>query len=304
VFNNIMLCSAAAVVITGTLYPLIADLVFDHKISVGAPFFNATVIPLAIPVFAVMTIAPGLAWKRAQLGPVLIRLWWVALAALLAGLWSAFGGAKLMPALAFAAATWIILGAFAEIVSRIRLFRIPLGHSLSRLAGLRLSVFGTTLGHAGLGVTVAGIAGMSLATERIVLLHPGESTEAAGYTWTLVGVRDAPGPNYAERIATIALSRNGVPVRTLEPSKRSFQVQRMITTEAAIHTNGLRDLYAVLGEERDGAAVLRLHDNPLAPWIWFGALIMATWGGLSLLDRRARVGAPARAAPRAGSAVA
>ncbi len=304
VFNNIMLCSIAAVVITGTLYPLIADLLFDHKISVGAPFFNATVLPLAIPVFAIMTVAPGLAWKRAQLGPALLRLWWAAVVAALVGVGAAAGLSRLLPALAFAAAAWLIFGALAEIVERVRLFRVPLGHSLSRLAGLRLSAFGTMLGHAGMGVTVAGIAGMSLATERVVALHPGESVDAAGYTWTLEGLRDAPGPNYAARIATIKVTDHGAPFLTLEPSRRSFAVQRMTTTEAAIHTNGLRDLYAVLGEERDGAAVLRLHDNPLAPWIWFGALIMASGGVLSLLDRRTRVGAPARAAARPGSAVA
>jgi cytochrome c-type biogenesis protein CcmF len=85
-------------------------------------------------------------------------------------------------------------------------------------------------------------------------------------------------------------------------------VQRMTTTEAAIHTNGMADLYVVLGEERDDAAIMRLNYNPLAPWIWFGALIMAAGGGLSLLDRRTRVGAPARAqrgkVVRPGSAVA
>ncbi|GAC1342755.1 MAG: heme lyase CcmF/NrfE family subunit [Acetobacteraceae bacterium] len=306
VLNNILLCSIAAVVITGTLYPLIADLVFGHKISVGAPFFNATVLPLAAPVFAAMTLAPVLAWKRAQLGPALMRLWWAALAALVVGLCASIGPAKALPALAFAAAAWIILGAFAELVERIRLFRVPLGNSLARLAGLRLSVFGAALGHAGMGVTVAGIAGMSLATERVVWLHPGESAEAAGYTWTLQGVADAEGSNYAERIATIALARNGAPVVTLQPSRRTFPVQRMTTTVAAISTTGFADLYAVLGEERDGGAVLRLHYNPLAPWIWLGALVMAAGGGLSLLDRRVRVGAPARgrAAPRPGSAVA
>jgi len=304
VFNNIMLCSIAAVVITGTLYPLIADFIFDHKISVGAPFFNATVLPLAIPVFAMMTVAPALAWKRAQLAPALTRLWWAAVVAALVGAWVQVGTARLMPALAFAGSVWIILGAAAEIVERIRLFRIPFGQSMSRLAGLRLSAFGTALGHAGLGVTVAGIAGMSLATERVVALKPGQSTEAAGYTWTLERLRDAPGPNYASRIATIQVTKDGAPFLTLEPSRRAFTTQTMTTTEAAIHTNGVRDLYAVLGEERDGVAVLRLHDNLLAPWIWFGALIMASGGLLSLLDRRARVGAPARAAARSRQAVA
>ncbi len=80
----------------------------------------------------------------------------------------------------------------------------------------------------------------------------------------------------------------------LAPERRSFPVQQVTTTEAKISTNLFRDLYAVLGDERDGAAVLRLHWNFLAPWIWLGALIMAFGGLLSLSDRRLRIGAPAR----------
>ena len=304
VFNNIMLCSIAAVVITGTLYPLIADFIFGHKISVGAPFFNATVLPLAIPIFAVMTIAPAMAWKRSQLWPAIRRLWWAGLIAAVVGAIALYGASKVLPALAFAGATWMVLGAAAEIIERIRLFRIPVRDSFSRLIGLRLSLWGTALGHAGMGITVAGIAGMSLATESIVALRPGQSADSGGYHWTLVDLHNERGPNYVSRIATIDVTKDGKPFLTLHPSRRTFPVQQMTTTEAAIYTNGMRDLYTVLGEERDGVAVLRLHDNFLAPWIWFGALIMASGGGMSLLDRRARVGAPRRAATRPGSAIA
>jgi cytochrome c-type biogenesis protein CcmF len=80
----------------------------------------------------------------------------------------------------------------------------------------------------------------------------------------------------------------------LEPEKRNFPIARQATTEAAIHTTWASDLYAVMGEEENGTATLRLHHNPLAPWIWLGAAVMALGGGLSLSDRRARVGAPAR----------
>ena len=66
------------------------------------------------------------------------------------------------------------------------------------------------------------------------------------------------------------------------------------TTDTAIHTNGFRDLYTVLGDERDGQAVLRLYVNPLAPWIWLGALVMAAGGVLSLVGRRLRISAPSR----------
>ncbi len=304
VLNNILLCSIAAVVITGTLYPLVADLVFGSKISVGAPFFNATVLPLAAPIFFAMVVAPGMAWKRAQIGPALVRLWWAAIAALAVGLVTSMGAAHGLAALAFAAAAWLIVGSLAEIVERIRLFRIPVRDSWARLRGLRLATFGTTLGHAGMGVLVAGVAGMSFATQRVVLLQPGQSADSAGYTWTLESLRDETGSNYAERVARLRVSRNGTEIALLEPSRRSFPVQRMTTTEAAIHTTGFADIYGVLGEERDGGAVMRLHYNPMAPWIWFGALIMAAGGLLSLLDRRARVGAPAKARVRPGAAVA
>jgi cytochrome c-type biogenesis protein CcmF len=297
VLNNILLCSIAAVVMTGTIYPLFADLLFSQKISVGAPFFQATVFPLAVPVFAAMSIGPLLSWKRASLGPVLMKVWWAALVALAVGGVAAYG-MHALPALAMGAAAWMILGAFADIVERIKLFRLPARASFARLVGLPLSSFGAALAHAGLGVTVAGIAGMSMATDSIELVKPGQTVHMAGYDWQLVELHDAPGPNYEARVATINVSRDGTPITTLSPERRTFPVQGVTTTEAKIHTNGMRDLYAVLGDERDGAAVLRLHDNVMAPWIWFGALIMAIGGMLSLADRRLRVGAPVRARAR------
>ena len=295
VVNNILLCAIAAVVVTGTLYPLFADLLFHTKISVGPPFYNATVLPLSAPVFVAMAVAPLMAWKRSALMPALMKLWWVALVAFLVGLVSLFGMTAL-PAIFMAAAAWMICGALADIVERTRLFRVPLGNSLSRLIHLPLSTFGTTLGHMGMGVTVAGIAGMSMAMQEVVLVHPGETVKLAGYEWRLEEMHNAAGSNYNARVATITVSRDGQLITTLAPERRAFTTQTMTTTEAKIHTNLLRDLYAVLGEERDGAAVLRLHDNTMAPLIWLGALVMGLGGLCSLADRRLRIAAPSRAA--------
>ncbi len=294
VLNNILLCSIAAVVLTGTTYPLFADLLLGLKISVGPPYFQTTVLPLAMPVFAAMAVGPVLSWKRAALGPALLKLWWAALIATVVGVIAALGFRRGLPALAFGLAAWLIAGAFAEIVERIRLFRIPLGSSRARLAAQPASVWGSTIAHAGLGVTIAGIAGMSLAVSTIVAVKPGETVQLAGYSWTLERLYDGTGPNYSERIADLLVERNGRPVVLLHPSRRAFTTQRQTVTNTAIRTNGLADLYAVLGEEREGAAVLRLHYNPLAPWIWLGALVMAIGGALSLSDRRLRIGAPAR----------
>jgi cytochrome c-type biogenesis protein CcmF len=294
VVNNILLCSMAAVIMTGTTFPLFADLLAHEKISVGAPFFNATVFPLAIPLMLAMAIGPTLSWKRADLLPAMTRLWWAAVVAAGVGLFVQLGWHRVMPTLAFLASAWIIAGSAAEVIERIRLFRIPLAASLARAGALPLATWGSAIAHAGLGVTVAGIAGMALQTSTIVSVHVGQTTRLAGYEWTLTGLADGEGSNYESRIATIDVAQHGHHVVTLSPSRRSFPVQRTTTTDAAIHTTGLYDLYAVLGEERSGQAVLRLHFNPLAPWIWLGALVMAFGGSLSLVDRRLRVGAPVR----------
>ncbi len=295
VLNNILLCSIAAVVFTGTTYPLFAQLLAGAQISVGAPFFNAAVLPLAIPLFVVMVIGPMLSWKRAALAPALIRLWWVALAALAVGVFATFHTA-IFPALGFAASVWLILGAFVDIIARVRLFRLPLATSLARLGGIPLAAWGGAIAHAGMGITVAGIAGMAIAEHRIVAIAAGETVDLGGYRWTLEDLRDAPGPNYSARLADIRVTRDGRVIAVMSPGRRSYPLQRTTTTETAIRTNLLRDLYAVLGEERDGKAVLRLHVNYLAPWIWLGALVMAAGGGLSLADRRLRIGAPLRRA--------
>jgi cytochrome c-type biogenesis protein CcmF len=294
VLNNLLLCSLAAVVLAGTLYPMFADLLLGEKISVGAPFFNTATLPLVVPLVLAMAVGPLLPWKRATLWPALLRLWWVALA----GVGGYFGclaiaGARLGPALGFAAACWLIAGAGADISDRLALFSRPRA-AWARAKGLPRAAWGAAIAHAGLGVMILGLAGMGLATDRLVLLHPGESAELAGNTYTLRRIEDVNGANFTARQAIIEVSRQGQPRVVLAPQKRNFPLARMTTSEAAIHTTWLADLYAVLGEEREGGAVLRLHHNPLAPWIWLGAAIMALGSALSLSDRRMRISAPVR----------
>ena len=293
VLNNLLLCSMAAVVLSGTLWPMFADLLLQQKISVGPPFFNTALLPLAVPLILAMAAGALLPWKRARLWPVLQRLWWAALiAAAGVALMLAFTGWRIGPAFGIGGGLWLVCGAAADIADRISLFRRPAA-AWSRALGLPRGAWGGALAHAGLGVSVLGIAGMGLATDNLAAVRPGQSLSLAGYEWRLDKVADAIGPNWTARRATVTVLRNGATVTVLTPERRFFPVGRTTTTEAAIHTTLFSDLYAVMGEEQDGAAVLRLHYNPLAPWIWFGGGIMALGGALSLTDRRIRVAAPA-----------
>ena len=299
VLNNLFLTAACAAVFVGTLYPLALESLTGDKISVGAPFFNMTFGPLMVPVLLAIPFGPLLAWKRGDLLGAAQRLLAAAAVALLAALVTAWlsGGRGVLAALGVGLAAWLMAGAIAEILERARFGGVPLRTSLARAAGLPRSVWGTTLAHFGIGVTLLGIvATTAFESERILVMRPGETADIAGYTVAFEGLAPRQGPNYREQVGRFGVRRGETPVGRLESSKRLYTAQGMPTTEAAIETFGFSQLYITLGDvNSDGSAVVRLFHKPLVTLIWLGAALMALGGIASLSDRRLRVGAPRRA---------
>jgi cytochrome c-type biogenesis protein CcmF len=313
VLNNLLLVTACATVFLGTLYPLFLEAITGARVSVGPPYFNATFLPLMVPLLVAVAIGPLLGWKRADLGGALSRLAFAGAATLLAVLATAYFryGGPVLALLGMGLAAWLVVGSLSEFAERIRLFRAPIGESLTRARGMPRATWGMTIAHAGLGLVVAGITATSAwQSERVEVLRIGETVEIAGYTLRLRGIERADGSNYQAVVGQIELVGSG---EMLHPEKRFFTVQGQTTSEAAIRTNWFADLYVVLGDptgseaeaargqpvfldpaRATGAWTVRAYHNPLAPWIWIGAIIMALGGAVSLSDRRLRVGAPAR----------
>ena len=302
VLNNLLLATATAVVLLGTLYPLMLDAVDGGKVSVGAPFFNATFVPLMAPLLIACPIGAMMAWKRGDLTGVLGRLKLAALAAVLIAAGSLWldGETDVIAAIALGVAAWLIVGAAVDLSERIGLFRIPFGGSLRRAANLQRSAWGTAIAHTSLGTMVAGItASSSWQTERIQIMKPGDTVDLAGYEVTFRGAGQVPGPNYTALRGTFELKSGGRKITDLLPEKRSYPAERSGTTEAAIHTTLMADVYIVLGDpDGKGGWATRLYHNPLVPWIWAGAIFMSVGGLVSLTDRRLRVGAPRRTTPK------
>jgi cytochrome c-type biogenesis protein CcmF len=296
VFNNLILTTACASVFVGTLYPLAFEALTGEKISVGAPYFNATFVPLFVPLLIAMPFGPLLPWKRADLYGVAQRLLG-ALAIAAAGMGITFmfvrGGPVIAP-FAIGLAIFVMAGAVTDLVERTNLLRQPLGVSMQRARALPRSVLGTMLAHFGLGLTLLGIVSeTNYGAERIAAMTPGQTISIRGYDLTFDGLVPRQWANYSELVGKFAVRRHGQIIGLMEPAKRTFPARGTTTTEAALMTRGPSQLYLSLGDPNtDGSVAVRLYHKPLVLLIWIGALVMFAGGALSLTDRRFRVGAP------------
>ena len=311
VMNNLLLATATATILIGTLYPLILDSLGGGLVTVGPPFFNLTFVPLMLPLVFVMGFGPMMAWKRTDMAGVLGRLKVAAAVALVVGLATLYlqNGGPLLAALALGLAAWLFVAAFTDLAAKTKLLRAPLADSWSRARGLPRSQYGTALAHGGLAIAIAGMVGSTAwKVESISVMQPGETKDVAGYSFTFEGVERLQGPNYLSETASFTVrDGDGAFVAVMTPEKRLYPVANMPTTEAAIHTRWLADLYAVIGdkEERGEGWTVRIYYEPLVPFLWLGSLVMMLGGIVSLSDRRLRVGAPRQAKTRvpAGPAV-
>ncbi len=303
VLNNILLAVGALVVFTGTIWPLLAELFFDRKLSVGAPFFEAAFTPFIVGVAIVLPVGAMLPWKRARLAPALRKLApAAALALAVAGLaWSVGTGRSLLAPIGMGLGAWLVFGAGTDLLARTGRGALPA--RLGRLRRLPRADWGRVLAHAGLGITFIGISGLlAWQVEDIRTAQVGETFSVGGYEVTLEDVSRAQGPNYETTVATIRIARDGREIAVLRPEKRVYPVQGMPTTEAAIQSSALRDLYLVIGDPQDnGGWAVRTFIKPFTAWIWTGILIMSLGGLVSLSDRRYRVAAGAARRGRAAA---
>jgi len=299
--NNILLGVSAFVVFVGTLWPLFSEMMFDRKLSVGAPFFNMAFTPFMVALGLILPVGAMLPWKRANLARAIKPLRGAFVLSLAIGVLAyamQTGRSGLGPVGLFLGA-WLISGAMVDLWSRTGRGENRFG----RLRRLPRADWGKSTAHAGLGVTMAGVAAMmAWEVEDIRVVQVGETFDVAGFTLTLEDVRKIDGPNYDSTQGVVGLAKDGREISTMYPEKRFYPVAKMPTTEAALDIGFWRDVYVVVGDpQSNGGWAVRTYYKPLANWIWGGTILMALGGLLSLSDRRYRVAAGARpAAPTEG----
>lgn len=279
--NNLLLAAACAMVLLGTLYPLLADALGLGKVSVGPPYFGTLFLLLMAPLVALLPFGPLVNWQRDQASRALAMLAPWAVLALLLGAIAYFMAPQgaLKTAAGVTAAAWVGLGTARFVWSRLR----GNGRFTAEMVGMLLA-------HGGVAVFLAGaLLVEALNVQREVALSPGQSLQVSGYEVRFEGVDHQQGPNYTADRGHMRILRNDRDVALLHPEKRAYSSGGQMMTEAGIHARLTGDVYVALGEPLgNNAWAVRVHIKPFVRWIWLGALLMALGGFVTAADRRFR----------------
>jgi len=287
--NNILLVGIMVIILLGTLYPLIADVLDWGKISVGPPYFNLFFIPLMLLLAVLMAIGSVLRWKRNPTSN--LKRYFnlpLVLALILGAVLPIFYGERyeLMAVVTLAVAVWVFAVTLIDLWQKARHSR----SLLSGLARLKGSYYGMVIAHLGIAVCIVGAGMTSLySVQRDIRMEPGDVAQVADYEFEFRGMRVVQGPNYLADQASIVVTKNGRPINELTPEKRRYVASGQTMTEAAIDGRLMRDLYVALGEPLKGDAwAIRVYVKPFVRWIWLGGLLISIGGLLAVLDKRYR----------------
>jgi len=288
--NNVLLSVVSASVLLGTLYPLFLDALGLGKISVGPPYFEAVFLPLMVPVVILMVIGPFVRWKGHDVSLLVRRLSpWLGGSVLLGflGAWLA-GHVTWRMVLGMGMAAWVIIACVLLLIDR--LGERPGASMGARLSAIPRGWWGMWSAHLGIGVFIIGVAMVNgTQTNTDVKMRVGDTAQLAGYTFELMSITDAPGPNFSAARGELKVTRDGKTVATLTPEKRVYTARGMPMTEASLDIGLFGDIYSSMGEQVDDTTwIVRLYHKPFISWIWVGAAMMALGGAFAAADRRYR----------------
>ena len=294
-FNNLLLLGIAFATFWGTVFPVISEAVRGIKITVGPPFFNKVNTPLGLALLFMTGVGPVIAWRRASARNLRRSFTTPVAAGFLAGVVLFAAGVRHYYAVvcfslsAFVLAT-IVLEFYRGTRARQALMGEPPATALAHLVNKNRRRYGGYIIHVGTVMAFIGIAASAaFRVEDQRTMRAGDSAEVEGFTLTYKGLRQTDSPHMASMLAEIEVARGGRVIATMFPEKRFYKRQQQPTTEVAMRTTLLEDLYLVLGsyDDQSGLMTLQIFINPLVAWLWIGGIVMVLGTVVSVMPTAA-----------------
>jgi len=263
--NNILMMIAVLTILLGTIYPIIIEVLTNTRISVGGPYFNSTVLPILLPGFLLMSIAPALSWQTNKIKKFKIYVISFLVLSCIVALHSYFTNFNSWGFIGLILSTWIIIASIISIV-----LRYKFSPTMQYIKSIN-----SFIAHIGVGVMIIGITFSSIYQKEYNFnIAVGDEVNVDNQVLKLEKIQIIEEKNYQSLKANFSLEKKDRIISYIEPGKNYYPVSKMITTEAGIYHDWFKDIYITLGNENNNIWFIRVYINPLVSFIWFGFFIM------------------------------
>ncbi|MBI29002.1 MAG: Cytochrome c-type biogenesis protein CcmF [Alphaproteobacteria bacterium MarineAlpha5_Bin11] len=276
IINNIIMVIVCLSVLLGTIYPIIIESIFNERISVGAPYFNSTVLPIMLPGLLIMAIAPALSLKKNNLNKKLSYLVVFLAIIFFALLIYILSTINPWAIIGIGLAVWIIISTAIEFYNRFLKFK---NNTLKKI------IFSNTalISHFGVGILIIGITASSIWKKEFEdVLNVGDTLNIHNYSLTFNNLEEKNVDNYQAIIGEFLIKKGDKTFGKVKPEKRYYFSSKIVTTEAGIHHQLLQDIYIVIGNNNPAGWSIKVYHNPLVSLIWIGIIFIIAGGLMSI----------------------
>ena len=276
IINNIVMLIACITILLGTIYPIIIEVLTNKRMSVGAPYYNSTVLPILLPGFLIMSIAPMLSWQSNKLDKIKNYIYILIVTSILTLLITYLTKFNIWGFTGTILGLWIIAASLLSIL-----------HNCLKYKFKKFFIYNNALiAHMGVGIMIIGITFSSIfQTKNNFTIQTGEIVNSGQYSLQLKNLKIEEKNNFQELLGIFLLHKKNEFLTTIKSSKRYYYVSKVITTEAGIYHDWFQDFYLVLGNEKNNKWSITIYHNPLVSFIWIGVMIMIFSGMVAIFKR-------------------
>tara|TARA_B100001057_G_C22852255_1_gene951408 strand:- start:346 stop:2058 length:1713 start_codon:yes stop_codon:yes gene_type:complete len=277
VINNILMIIATLTILLGTIYPIIIEVLTSNRISVGGPYFNSTVVPIMLPGFLIMSIAPILSWQSNKIKNYRLYVAGFLIISIIVLIQSYFSSFNTWGVLGLILGIWIII---ASLIAIFFSYKLILNFKLVQNINPHIA-------HIGVGLAIIGITCSSVFQNKYDQnIYEGEKFQIDNISVVMEKIKTTNETNFQSLRAHFLISTNKSVIGNIEAGKNYYPVSKMITSEAGILHQWFRDIYFILGDQKDDEWFVRIYINPYVSFIWLGVIIMVFSGFIGVTRRR------------------
>jgi len=275
--NNWFMAFFLVTVLVGTLYPIFLDVVTNEKISVGPPFYNIVIIPLAVPLLVLMVVGPQLSWINSKSLGVVKHKALIIIGALLINfiIYLIFGSSSFLSNLIFISALFLIIHSILEAY---KIYQKKIKFEAPRV-----------ISHLGFGLLILFIGiNHNFSNEQDFNLKVGEEKKFDEYNIIFRDLKLKQEKNYKAIIGDFEIKNFDKKInKILNPEIRIYSNPETLTYEAAIKTRIDSDLYLTMSNiSRSDYYNIKFQHKPLMIWIWISVLMVVFGGFLQLVRNK------------------